>query len=130
MSFRPFSLRVLMTLFFGTFFLGCTGNINKGVTDVFMVTLVSELREGVDVLSGSTTPVISGDGRQVAFVSISWFHEAVSQDGSHIYVRDRVTGVISLVTWAAGNGAPVDMGSNVPKVTSMSWDGRNLPTRE
>src|SRR4029077_4694870 len=73
----------------------------------------------------SSAPSISADGRYVAFVSLATDLLAPGPAvpaGQQIYVRDRQTGLTSLVS-VDNNGVP-NPGNGVSSVPSISADGR------
>ncbi len=136
--------RMMATLLLGSFLLGCTGNINKGATDVFMVRIVSldnsgnvgsvALQEWDDLSSD-----LSGNGRYVVFSSPA----ALAKDDvpdldntgefTHIFVRDVDANQTTLMTWdhtnlAWSDGAPAQPtwvnGSPSHFYPTISADGR------
>ena len=73
----------------------------------------------------SSAPSISGDGRYVAFVSVATnllAPGAAVPAGQQIYVRDRQTGLTSLVS--VDNNVVPNPGTGVSSVPSISTDGR------
>ena len=73
----------------------------------------------------SSAPSISADGRYVAFVSLATNLLAPGPAvpaGQQIYVRDRQTGLTSLVS--VDNNAVPNPGTGVSSTPSMSADGR------
>ena len=82
----------------------------------------SVVTEGTGV---SSTPSISGDGRYVAFVSLATnllAPGAAVPAGQQIYVRDRQTGLTSLVS--VDNNQTPNPGTGVSSTPSISGDGR------
>lgn len=104
------------------------GDMNGGRTDVFvrdlqtgLLTLVSATPTGASGNGNSLNPVMSSDGRFVAFQSDA--ANLVANDGNgatDVFVRDLETGTTILVS-AAGAGSSADNNSFAP---SISGDGR------
>jgi Tol biopolymer transport system component len=85
--------------------------------------LVSVCQDGTtSTNSDSDTPMLSPDGRYVAFVSnaTNLVANAIS-DGSHIYLRDMVAGTTTLVDAGTNGVAVSDQYGNAP---SMRPDGK------
>ncbi len=100
----------------------------NGFADVFVydreagtTELVSITGSGVEGDLGAGRPAISGDGRYVAFGSRSTtFHPADVNGLSDVFVKDRVTGTLTLVS-ARPEGLPGNGHSDRP---AISADGR------
>ncbi|MBL8862759.1 MAG: PD40 domain-containing protein [Planctomycetes bacterium] len=100
----------------------------NGFTDIYVydrlagtTELVSITANGVQGDSGSTRPSISGDGRYVAFsTGATTFHPADVNGLNDIFVKDRLTGALTLVS-ARPEGMPGNGFSDRP---SISADGR------
>lgn len=100
----------------------------NGSIDVFVRDITGRTTERVSVAvdggqgdSDSDSPSLSADGRYVAFYSFSsnLIHEDANGVGD-IFVKDRATGAIEIVSISASGGQG-DSNSNYP---SMSADGR------
>ena len=78
----------------------------NGSADVFLydveeatTTLVSAARTGGSASGWSTAPSISADGRFVAFASTAWnVHPTVNTFGGQVFVHDRVTNAVEIVS--------------------------------
>ena len=82
-------------------------------------------RPGAKADDESGNPVISGDGRYVAFTSSASNLAAEPVTQSHLYVRDLRTGTTTLESRASGiAGAPA--GGGVLAGTAISADGRRV----
>ncbi len=100
----------------------------NGMVDVYVydrvagtTELVSLAQDGTLGDVGASRPSISADGRYVAFsTSSTTFHPADVNGLSDVYVKDRVTGLLTLVS-ARPEGIPGNGNSSRP---SISGDGR------
>jgi Tol biopolymer transport system component len=104
------------------------GDDANGFSDVFLydvdagtTSLVSAGRTGASARGWSTGPSISADGRYVAFSSSAWdIHPTLNTFGGQVFVRDRVTNDVSVVSvdqW----GTPGSYGASFG--ASISADG-------
>lgn len=104
-------------------------NDTNGTQDVFLkdrqtgaVTLVSKSTAGVQANSTSVCPVISADGRYVAFECFASNLHPLAQNlhPGNVYVHDTQTGVTDVVNVGL-NGQPADWWAAFP---TISGDGR------
>ncbi len=94
-------------------------DMQAGITELISVGNQGELGN-----QGSDTPSISWDGRYVAFASgaSNWF-PGNAQQFPHVYVRDRLLGTTTLVSYAeSGTYGPMGGGFN----PSISGDGTKV----
>lgn len=99
----------------------------NGFTDIFVVDTISGIvtREsvtgaGAQANGSSFRPAISSDGRYVAFESNAANLSPLAANGvTQIYLRDRTTGAVSLVSQASGAA-----GNNVSLQAAISGSGR------
>ena len=103
----------------------------NGYQDVFVhdrdtgvTSRASVATDGTEGDSNSYSPVVSGDGRYVAFSSeaMNFLADDVNWDSSDVFVHDRVTGVTSLVS-VASDGTQGDGSSDRSSITR---DGRHV----
>jgi Tol biopolymer transport system component len=107
-----------------------SGEDDDGVTNVFVrdlvagtTTLVSRATDGAAATGSSTEPVISADGRHVAFRSTADNLSSSDVDSvSNVYVRDLATGETSLISRATGAGGRGATGAS--SQPALSGDGR------
>src|SRR5947207_175269 len=100
-------------------------NDTNGVSDVFLrdvqngtTTLVSVDNAGGEGNGPSTSPLISGDGRYVAFVSQAGNLVGNDTNGaSDVFVRDLQTGTTTLVSVTARGGSSGNGASDSPTMT-------------
>ena len=102
---------------------------NGGIVDSFLRDRLAGTTELVSISSGelqgsdfSGSPVISDDGRYVAFSSLVNFDAGDTNGWLDVYVRDRTLGTTSheSLPWCCGSGD----GNSI--TTSMSSDGRHV----
>ncbi len=78
---------------------------------------VSEAENGGDAAQGASTPSLSGDGNLVAFLSTSTDLVTGSGGSQNIFVRNRQTGVTTLIT-DAFDGGPANGNSYDPVLSA------------
>ncbi|WP_203826618.1 S8 family serine peptidase [Actinoplanes palleronii] len=95
----------------------------NGVADVFVTdlatattTLVSRPAAGTVAAAASWQPDISPDGRWVAFTSSARLSADDANDSTDVYLTDRTTGAVRLVSRLAGK--PAAGGSDSPSVSA------------
>ena len=99
----------MFTFLFATYWRGTT-------------TLVSVDSVGAEGNGDSSSPSISGDGSYVAFESLSTNLVAPATNGNaHIFVRDLLAGITTVLVSVDSTGAEGDNNSNFPSISS---DGR------
>jgi Tol biopolymer transport system component len=103
------------------------GAVNDGLSHIFVRDMVAKQTKMVDAVGGGAgnshagSPVISGDGRFIAFDSHASNLGADGMPGGYdVFVANRVTGAITLVSRGLGGAVPGDQSVG----SSISADGR------